>query len=527
MPHPALTAHKLTVGGLGTSPDLFAPSGAPFVAQAQSLDFDGTTETLKSLEQSTLGFADVFTIAMWVRPRSQPIGSGRSMLRIASAGNAQSISISTRGSGAVPANDGIQLILTDSANIVRQNVAWGTPLAGPENCWRLIVVQWGGFGSTRACYVDAVNLGAGSNFTNAAIVLSDGFDRSVSFSEFNATTGVRWDGVGAAIAIYPGVLGAAEVTAIYNGGDINFDLLTDQGSYVSASTLAHWWELGKKVAPDLAADSVTSGGFNLTDAATGISDADRVVDVPEAPQSMSINFDGNLEALRNSTSQAIGIANTGALGIGFKPETTADTQSIFALRPPSGAGDDILVQLNATNDRVRVFWFDTGGVGPNGDASWNSTFVDNTWTFLLFFWNGFLLQFFQDGVSQGAPDVGVNNPALTMADSNRIIGVGNGQTAGDNSAVDGPISQVALWRVDVTGAATELYAGGDPNCLNLNVEFDGYTFEGDLAHWWRPGHEGSPNLGKDFALAGFTPTIDIEANAQGIDDSDRVADVPT
>ncbi len=49
----------------------------------------------------------------------------------------------------------------------------------------------------------------------------------------------------------------------------------------------------------------------------------------------------------------------------------------------------------------------------------------------------------------------------------------------------------------------------------------------DLAHWWRAGHEASPNLGKDYAVAGFTPTIDVEVNAVGIDDTDRVADVPT
>ena len=524
MPRPA-SAQRLLL--TGTSPNVFGPGPTPFVAQAQSLDFDGSSETLKSGTQSSIQIADNFTIAMWIRPRSQPIGSGRSLLRIAGP-TGQAINISTRASGAVPANDGIQLIMSDTGGIIRQNVAWGTPLAGPENCWRFVVVQWAGFGSTRACYVDAVNLGAGSNFTNSALVLVDG-SRTVAFSEFNATTGPQFDGPCAYIALFSDVAGldAAAIAEIYNGGDIDFDLLTDQGNYGSAAFLEHWWELGKKAAPDLAADSVSAAAFNLTDAATGISDADRVVDVPQAPQSMSIDFDGNLEALRNSTSQAIGIANTWALGIWFQPDTTADTQSIVAIRPSSGAGDDILVQLNATNDRVRVFWFDTGGVGPNGDASWNNTFVDNTWTFLLFFWNGFLLQFFQDGVSQGAPDVGVNNPALTMADSNRIIGVGNGQTAGDNSAVDGPISQVALWRVDVTGAATELYAGGDPNCLDLNVEFDSYTFQGDLAHWWRCGHEASPNLGKDFALAGFTPTIDIETNAQGIDDSDRLADVPT
>ena len=298
MPRPA-SAQRLLL--LGTSPNVFGNGAVPFEAQAQSLDFDGSTETLKSALQSSIQIADNFSILMWVRPRSQPIGSGRSLLRIAGP-TGQAINISTRASGAVPANDGIQLNMSDTGGILRQSVAWGTPLAGPENCWRLIVIQWAGFGSTRACYVDAVNLGAGSNFTNSALVLVDG-SRTVAFSEFNATTGPQWDGVAASIALISDVAGidAAAIAEIYNSGDINFDLLTDQGNYSGAAFLEHWWEIGKKAAPDLASDSVSAAAFNLTDGATAISDADRVVDVPQAPQSMSIDFDGNFEALRNET----------------------------------------------------------------------------------------------------------------------------------------------------------------------------------------------------------------------------------
>ncbi len=523
MPRPA-SAQRLLL--TAPSPDVFGPGPpAPFVAQTQSLDFDGTTETLKSVEQATLGIADIWTIAMWVRPRVQPIGSGRSMLRIASAGNAQSISISTRGSGAVPANDGIQLILTDSANIVRQSVAWGTPLAGPENCWRLIVVQWGGFGSTRACYVDGVNLGAGSNFTNAAIVLSDGFDRSVSFSEFNATTGVRWDGVGASIAFYPGVLGAAEIVAMYNLGDIAFDLLTDQGNYVSSSILAHWWEIGKKVAPDLAVDSVTTGSpFNLTDAAVGISDADRVVDVPQAPQTLSLNWNGDTsstDALRNLTDQTLGIANLWSVGFWYEPDA-AINRTLLQFRAGATANDSIFIDHRTPNDLLRVITRDSTGL--ISERQYINQF-GGTWTHVLVVWTGATLNTYVDGVGPVAPNSQVNN-MVAMIDRARAIGVGNSSFA-DTLAINGRMSQVQAWRVDVSGARTEIVAGGDPNCLDLNVEFGAYTFQGDLAHWWRPGHEASPNLGKDFALAGFTPTIDIEANVVGLNDADRVADVPT
>jgi hypothetical protein len=73
----------------------------------------------------------------------------------------------------------------------------------------------------------------------------------------------------------------------------------------------------------------------------------------------------------------------------------------------------------------------------------------------------------------------------------------------------------------------ETYNGGNGSAFDLNTDSGNYAQSGDLAHWWRLGHEADPNLGKDYAEAGFTPTIDIGDNKVGLDDNDRVADVPT
>lgn len=521
MPRPA-SAQRLLL--TAPSPDVFGPGPpAPFVAQTQSLDFT-PVETLKSASQVGIGIGDVFTIAMWIRPRTQPLALARTLLRLLSSTTGQSVSISTSGPGASPGPNGVQFLIVNPGFAIRQNVRWGGVFAGPENCWRHVVVQWGGFGSTRLAYVDGVSQGAGSNLTNLSVVVVDD-TRTVAFSEFFASTGPEWDGVCASIAMWPTILGAPEILEMFNGGDIAFDLLTDFGNYVSASTLVHWHEVGKKVAPDLAVDSVTTGSpFNLTDAAVGISDADRVVDVPQLPQTLSLNWNGDTsstDALRNLTDQTLGIANLWSVGFWYEPDA-AINRTLLQFRAAATANDSIFIDHRTPNDLLRVITRDSTGL--ISERQYINQF-GGTWTHVLVVWTGATLNTYVDGVGPVAPNSQVNN-MVAMIDRARAIGVGNSSFA-DTLAINGRMSQVQAWRVDVSGARTEIVAGGDPNCLDLNVEFGAYTFQGDLAHWWRPGHEASPNLGKDFALAGFTPTIDIEANVVGLNDADRVADVPT
>ncbi len=88
----------------------------------------------------------------------------------------------------------------------------------------------------------------------------------------------RLAGRGASLAIWDTFLGVLEVPAIYNAGDIGFNLQEDSGNYGSSASLKHWFQIGKKVSPDIGEDSV--GSFDLITNATNVDDADRVADAP-------------------------------------------------------------------------------------------------------------------------------------------------------------------------------------------------------------------------------------------------------
>ena len=255
---------------------------------------------------------------------------------------------------------------------------------------------------------------------------------------------------------------------------------------------------------------------------------------PFVAQTQSLNWPAasTTDVLRHATGQAIGISTAWSLGVWFKPASLPQSGTLIDVRTPTPDTQSLIrLHHDASTNRLRFDWGDDTGA-PLEITAFNNyyTGLAGTWVHILAVWTGAILLMFKNGVSVGAPDVGVNNPAITMADDLRRFSVGN-LSLGSNSSPVGNIAQTQLWRVDVTALATNGVAAflqSGPSALDLNVD-DGandYLFSGDLAHWWRPGHEGSPNLGRDYSLAGFTPTIDLGNDLIGLNDGDRQADVP-
>lgn len=240
-------------------------------------------------------------------------------------------------------------------------------------------------------------------------------------------------------------------------------------------------------------------------------------------QTMSIDFDGSTEFFRNSTSQVIGIADVWSIGIWYNPANLTGVRSLFEFNN-SDSPSRIIAFFNGTV--LNVFLRNSGDT-VNTSRTYNGFGVLSTWAHLYISWNAAGTGFpdvFKDGSLVGQSSQ-VSQGALVQADDLRPVGVGtNVSLAAKHS---GLISQMSVWRTIQDAAISDLFNGGNPNSLDLNSSFGGYSGAGDLAHWWRLGHEPSPNLGKDFATAGFTPTIDVEVDSVGITDADRVADVPT
>lgn len=250
---------------------------------------------------------------------------------------------------------------------------------------------------------------------------------------------------------------------------------------------------------------------------------------PPAPpfpaQTMSIDFDGVSEAMKATGSPTLGIADVWSIGMWLKPSDVGGTHIIFEFGNGFPGQASRIIPLILSGTQLNIFWSNSANTRLNS-VVFNAFVTLDTWLHLYFSWNAAgsgAVSVFKDG-SPIAPDSTSLSGPIVMADSARSVTVGNATTP--NISWEGPIAQLSVWRTIQDAAIASLYNGGNPNALDLNSGFGSYAGASDLAHWWRLGHQPSPNLGKDYALAGFTPTIDIEASAIGITDADRVADVP-
>lgn len=235
-------------------------------------------------------------------------------------------------------------------------------------------------------------------------------------------------------------------------------------------------------------------------------------------QSFSIDFDGLAEALGNSTDQAIGLANVFTVVTVIKIEGFTDTGAIFDIDRAASPDNRITMSYGSSGEINALIQtqFNRYDFPLSGDL--------DAWIMLSLTWDGVNFLVFRNGVVV-APTVGTTTPAITMTDVNRKVGLGNNNPPLTLQALDGKMLWTGAWRTDLAAAAQlEIFA--NLSGIDLNVDGGNYASSADLAHWWRCGAEPSPNLGKDFATAGFTPTIDVEVNAVGITDADRVADVP-
>ena len=259
------------------------PAAPPFVGQEFSIDFDGATEAMQSTVQApgVIGIGGTFSVAIWFKVATEPLIASYSLCDIGpDAGQVNEINLSLRQTGA--GTNSVQFLLADNGNNFIQSVAWSA-LFTAATTWRHVVLTWGGTAAGRTAYFDGAALGA-PDFTGIDLdgTLDDTNSRRMRVAEARFGL-VNYDGRVASVAWWNGVqLSALEVAAIFNGRDINFDLNFNSGNYASAASLAHWHEVGKVVSPNLGADSAALAGtaIDIEAAAVGITDADRVFDVP-------------------------------------------------------------------------------------------------------------------------------------------------------------------------------------------------------------------------------------------------------
>ncbi len=263
-----------SVGAAGRSSQLFREqvelannelgiSPVPAFSQTFSIDFDGVAEDMGGPGTTLVGIADVFSIGGWVNFGNTlgrqdswwtvegGAGSDMALFQRSNVGTPPSFQFFGNGNGLV----------------------WGgAPLVA--GTWHHVILTW----NTNAfvkLYIDSV-LFLG-NRTGVG-VFSD-VNRLVQIGD--ASTGVP-NGLlkSANLAIWTTILTGPEIVTLFNAGSINIDLRVDQGNYASSATLEHFWPIGKDPSPLLGQDLGVGTAIDLEAGAVGITDADRVADVP-------------------------------------------------------------------------------------------------------------------------------------------------------------------------------------------------------------------------------------------------------
>ncbi len=257
MPRPASAARVLYTA---PSPDVFVPPTPAF--QSNSILYNGAGENMASSGTQLLGYADTFTVLAWCKVTSVT-GRQDTIWEMSGGASSNHTLFQRTNVGAPPS---CQYFGSHG------NVNWPSlPLT--NNTWHQYVVvrQTSSF-----CHlwIDGVDQGAQ---TLGAAVFAD-VVRNVSFGR--ASTGVpALDGRGAQLAVWSTRLSDAEIPAVYNLGKL-FDLRVNQGAYVSAATLAHFWPMGKDVSPLLGQDLGVATAVDIEAGAASIDNSNRVADVP-------------------------------------------------------------------------------------------------------------------------------------------------------------------------------------------------------------------------------------------------------
>jgi hypothetical protein len=174
-------------------------------------------------------------------------------------------------------------------------------------------------------------------------------------------------------------------------------------------------------------------------------------------------------------------------------------------------------------------------------------FRENTWVHGVITWNGSTINAYWNG-SPAALRVRFVNAPGPMSDTVRRVWYGINSGFPDQPW-DGRLGHMAFWNIVLPASEIASIESGLFD-IDLTVNQEDYLSRNYLKHYWRPGAEVSPDLGKDYAVGGFETSppfaygvpiygvetygigaelgIDIEEGAVGaVTDGDRISDSPT
>ena len=478
----------------------------PNVIDMKALDFDGTEQLLNSSD-NPLGIANEWSIQINANPGSD--SNDIYLLRIQPiTGFGNQIAIHLRGD---QANDPISVrILRANGNSLKDYEWDSTYTVGTKVSY---IVTWDG--TDLLLYIDGVLTAADtliSDFSSAMTAT----DRRVSVG--SALGGVPWVGLIHSTSVWNVVLTQAEITTLQNSDSPeNIDNRFNSGDYFSSANLQHYWRHGLDAA-DIGKDSgKASTLIDIGDNATGITADDIVEYTSGVEDTKALDFTTG-EHLRNTTEQAIGIANAWSIQANYKPSNVAFEFSVMGIGTNNTNKDMIRFDLigNVANDPLRIILTENDTTVIK-QYDWESVHTLGVKISVIATWDGTNLVVYIDGVETAATTKTTDNAGSQLA-TVRSVAVG-GRTVGSFS-FSGDIHSVSVWDSVLTQAeVTSLQNSSSPQSIDNRFDFGSYASSSNLQHYWRCGFDAT-DIGRDYGNA--STLIDIGDNAENITADDIV-----
>lgn len=246
---------------------LSAPTQGLVVPAGSAIDFDGN-DTLYG-PYASLGFANAWSVAFWWKPSGH--GSTDTLWSVnPAAGVANRIVIEAVGPGT---DAQLQVRLRSSSQVEFKHYVTTGNVFTVGN-WYHVVVTWDGTDLT--IYVDD-STPALTLTTDNAGTMSDSPVREVTLAGLGTSGAQAAEGRMFEVAVWSSELSAAEVTALYNGGDPTLlDLTSDFGDYASSASLEHLWTFEN--AGNIGQDTGNGTAYDVAANSTG--DPAHVADAP-------------------------------------------------------------------------------------------------------------------------------------------------------------------------------------------------------------------------------------------------------
>lgn len=247
-----------------------------FDVQPESVDLNGTDEGFRSTSAG-LGIVNVWSVMLWAK-RSDADTTQRCFFATGNPTGANSIHLYRAAGGS--ASD-ILIEARDSGGTLFKALTVAGLLTG--GVWHQVVLTFDGAagGDPLLVYVDGILRSTGGT-DNAGTMA--GTSRRICVGTRDDLSQFA-EGRFHQLGMWSSVLSAAEVTAIYNGGDgSSFNLNWNHNGYVSRANLEQWFRLGRDSTPDADIGKQYSlaptGSHNLMDAHQNVAAADVVADAP-------------------------------------------------------------------------------------------------------------------------------------------------------------------------------------------------------------------------------------------------------